>query len=169
MAAPLTPYQRLVACDATLPRPLTLGYSLRVYKFRLNLALTVVVGGAIADIVLTRWSAMRSPLGGIGLSLVVPGFILWTVARFQLGNSFTASAQAIQLVHRGLYSRIRNPIYVFGSCVIAGLILFLGRPPALLVFVILIPVQIWRAAKEAEVLEAKFGDAYRAWRAATWF
>jgi len=97
------------------------------------------------------------------------GFVLWTVAPFQLGKSLTVTAQAKQLVTRGLYSKLRNPIYVFGSCVIAGLILLLGRPVWLLVFVGLIPLQIWRGRKEAQVLEAKFGEEYRKYRAATWF
>ena len=89
-----------------MPKRRTLVYSLRVNKFGLNLAMALVVGGAVAEIVTPRLSAMKSPLGGIGLSLLLPGFILWTIARFQL---------------------------------------------------------------EAQVLEARFGDAYRAYRASTWF
>ena len=138
-------------------------------QFRVNLAVTLVTGGALGVIVASRLSAARSPLGAIGLFLLLPGFIFWSIARFQLGSSFTVSPQAIQLVNRGLYSKIRNPIYVFGACVLAGLILFLGRPLGLLVFVIIIPLQIWRVRKEAQVLEARFGDTYRAYRASTWF
>ena len=138
-------------------------------KFRVNLALTLLVGGAIAVMVEKRLSTPESPLEVIGLFLLSAGFIFWTIARFQLGRSFTVSPQAIELVDRGLYARMRNPIYVFGSCVIAGFILFVGHPVWLLVFVIIIPLQIWRAGKEAQVLEARFGDAYRAYRASTWF
>jgi protein-S-isoprenylcysteine O-methyltransferase Ste14 len=105
----------------------------------------------------------------LGASLLVMGFILWTTARFQLGKSLTVTAQAKTLVTHGLYSRIRNPIYVFGSCVIAGLILVLGRPIWLLVFLGIIPLQIWRVKKEASVLEATFGEEYRSYRAGTWF
>jgi len=159
----------LTRAMASCPDLLFLVYSLGVNKFRVNLALTLVVGGTIGVMVVTRLSAIRTPLGAIGLLLLLPGFILWTLARFQLGSSFTASPQAIRLVHRGLYSRIRNPVYVFGSSVIAGLILFLGRPLGLLVFAIILPLQIWRAGKEAQVLEAKFGEEYRAYRASTWF
>lgn len=155
--------------NGILPKRRTLVYSRRVNKFAVNLASTLLVGGVLAEIVATRVSAIRSPLGGIGLFLLLPGFILWALARFQLGSSFTVSAQATQLVDRGLYSRIRNPVYVFGSCVLAGLILFVGHPLWLLVFVIIIPLQIWRVGKEAQVLEAKFGDRYRAYRASTWF
>ncbi len=101
--------------------------------------------------------------------LLLSGFVLWTIARFQLGASFAVKAEARHLVTRGLYSKIRNPIYVFGSCVIAGGILVFGKPIWLLVFVLLIPLQLRRAKKESAVLEAAFGDAYRKYRADTWF
>lgn len=104
-----------------------------------------------------------------GLVLLAVGFVLWTVARFQLGASFAVTAQARQLVSHGIYSKIRNPIYVFGSCVIAGFFLLIGHPKWLLIFVIIIPMQIWRARKEAAVLEEKFGEQYRLYRASTWF
>lgn len=104
-----------------------------------------------------------------GVILLAIGFPLWTVARFQLGASFAVTAQARQLVTHGIYSKIRSPIYVFGSCVIAGVFLLIGHPKYLLIFVVVIPMQIWRARKEADVLEAKFGDEYRTYRASTWF
>jgi hypothetical protein len=68
-----------------------------------------------------------------------------------------------------LYSKIRNPIYVFGSIAIAGILLFLGRPYLLLIFVVLIPLQWFRMGNETRVLEAEFGDEYRSYRRATWF
>ena len=104
-----------------------------------------------------------------GLCLLVGGFVLWTIAHFQLGSSFSVTAQARHLVTNGLYSKLRNPIYVFGSCVIAGVILLAGRPIYLLIFVVVVPLQLWRAQKEACVLEEKFGDEYRRYRAGTWF
>jgi protein-S-isoprenylcysteine O-methyltransferase Ste14 len=104
-----------------------------------------------------------------GLCLLMGGFILWTVARFQLGASFAVKAEARQLVTRGLYSKIRNPIYVFGSMVLAGGILLSGKPVWLLIFLLVIPLQIWRTGKESAVLEAAFGEAYRKYRAGTWF
>jgi protein-S-isoprenylcysteine O-methyltransferase Ste14 len=105
----------------------------------------------------------------VGACLLSLGFILWTVARFQLGSSFAVTAQARHLVTHGLYSKIRNPIYVFGSCVIAGVILMVGRPIFLLIFALIVPLQIWRGRKEASVLAEKFGEEYRRYRAGTWF
>ncbi|HXZ39320.1 MAG TPA: isoprenylcysteine carboxylmethyltransferase family protein [Terriglobales bacterium] len=134
-----------------------------------NILLTLVAGGAAAYAGWQLAPAIWTPLQVLGLCLAVAGFILWAIARFQLGSSFTIRAQAKQLVTRGVYSKIRNPIYVFGSVFIAGYILLLGRPVWLLIFVGLIPLQIRRARKEAQVLEAKFGEEYRAYSAQTWF
>ena len=134
-----------------------------------NVLLTLVVGAALG---ITLWKHSPADWGAmqvIGACLLVAGFTLWTAARFQLGKSLKVTAQARRLVTHGLYSKIRNPIYVFGSWLVAGLILVLGRPVWLLVFLIVIPLQIWRARKEASVLEAKFGKEYRIYRAGTWF
>jgi protein-S-isoprenylcysteine O-methyltransferase Ste14 len=134
-----------------------------------NILLTLVVGTVLSLLVWRFPPPAWTPLPIAGLCLLVLSFVLWTVARFQLGRSLAVTAQAKQLVTRGLYSRIRNPIYVFLSCTIAGIILALARPLWLLIFVLVIPLQIWRARVEARVLEAKFGEEYRKYRASTWF
>ena len=134
-----------------------------------HIVLTLVVGGVICELIWQRppveWTVVRM----IGICLIIGGFVLWTVARFQLGASFAVTAQARQLVTRGIYSKIRNPIYVFGSCVVAGVVLVFLRPIGLLIFAVIIPLQIWRAGKESAVLEAAFGEEYRKYRAGTWF
>src|SRR5215469_6577925 len=134
-----------------------------------HIALTLMVATAIAIATWQYRPAVWTPMAVVGLCLGVAGFILWSIARFQLGSSFAVTARARHLVTHGLYSRLRNPIYVFGSFVIAGGILFVQRPVLLLIFVVLIPLQVWRAGKEAKVLEEKFGDEYRKYRAQTWF
>ena len=111
------------------------------------------------------WSPMRIS----GLVLMVPALALLTLARFQLGNSFSVSPQAKKLVTHGIYSRIRNPIYVFGAFVVAGLFLFLERPLLLLLIVPVLILQITRARAESRVLEERFGDEYRRYKASTWF
>ena len=134
-----------------------------------HVVLTLIVGVGMVLVIRQRSPAMWGTMQYVGVALLGLGFILWTIARFQLGASFTVSAQARQLVTHGLYSKIRNPIYVFGSCVIAGMILVLGHPIWLLIFLIIIPLQISRAGKESSVLEAKFGEDYRRYKADTWF
>ena len=134
-----------------------------------NIVLTLMVA---AGITLATWQyrpTVWTPMPIVGACLGVIGFVLWSIARFQLGSSFAVTAQARHLVTQGLYSKFRNPIYLFGSFVIAGGILFAQRPVFLLIFLVLIPLQVWRAGKESNVLEEKFGDEYRRYRAQTWF
>jgi protein-S-isoprenylcysteine O-methyltransferase Ste14 len=133
-----------------------------------NIVLTLVVAAAAVYLGWEKAPAAWTPLRILGLCLATVAFVLWSAARFHLGNSLTVSAQARQLVTRGLYAKIRNPIYVFGSLFIAGYILLLGRPRWLLIFLVIIPLQIWRTRKEAQVLEARFGEQYRTYRARTW-
>ena len=111
------------------------------------------------------WTLTR----GVGLVLAVPSFILWMVARIQLGKSFAVRARAKELVTHGLYSKIRNPIYLFGTAFMAGFFLLIDKPAWLLLPVVVVPMQVIRARKEAKVLEEKFGDTYRDYRSKTWF
>ncbi len=105
-----------------------------------------------------------------GLILATLAFALWATARVQIGGSFSVQAQAKVLITHGLYSRIRNPIYVFGTVWIAGLVLAIGKPFwLLLIMPVLIPLQVVRARTEARVLEEKFGAEYREYRGKTWF
>lgn len=105
----------------------------------------------------------------LGLAIAAPALVLLFVARFQLGGSFSVTPQARQLVTRGLYSKIRNPIYFFGEIMIAGFFIALHRPALVLVLAVLTPIQIMRARKESGVLEEKFGDEYRQYKQRTWF
>jgi protein-S-isoprenylcysteine O-methyltransferase Ste14 len=111
---------------------------------------------------LTRW---------IGLAISLLGLAGVVVGRHTLGRSFSVAPKATELVTTGIYSRIRNPIYVSGVIFILGLIVMVRGHVFWLVpvIVILIPMQIIRARREARVLEAKFGDAYRQYRDRTWF
>ncbi len=104
-----------------------------------------------------------------GTALTLVGMTGIAVARYQLGRSFAIRAEARQLVTHGVYSKIRNPIYVFGSVLVAGLVLVLHRPGLWLLVVFIIIMQTLRAHREAQVLEAAFGDAYREYRRKTWF
>jgi protein-S-isoprenylcysteine O-methyltransferase Ste14 len=105
----------------------------------------------------------------IGTALMLVGIVGIATARFQLGKSFSLTAKAHQLVTHGIYSKIRNPIYVSGAVMLAGFVLALHRPMLWLVFLALIVMQTLRAHREAKVLEAAFGDAYREYRRKTWF
>jgi protein-S-isoprenylcysteine O-methyltransferase Ste14 len=117
-----------------------------------------------------RFAALPwTPLRIAGLVLLIVGLAALTIARFQLGNSFSVTAQAKKLVTHGFYSRIRNPIYFFGTFVFAGLFLYIQQPYLLLLLVPVLILQITRARAEARVLEQHFGDDYRRYKSSTWF
>jgi protein-S-isoprenylcysteine O-methyltransferase Ste14 len=111
------------------------------------------------------WDLQRS----IGTALMILGIAGILTARFQLGKSFAIGAKARELVTQGIYSKIRNPIYVSGAVLLAGFVLVIHRPILWLVLLALIIMQTLRARREAKVLEAAFGDAYRDYRRKTWF
>jgi protein-S-isoprenylcysteine O-methyltransferase Ste14 len=113
----------------------------------------------------SAWDLQRA----VGAVLVVVGIGGIAAARFQLGKSFAIRAEARQLVTRGVYARIRNPIYVFGVVLLAGLVLIVHRPILWLFLLAIVAMQRLRARREAKVLEAAFGDAYREYRRKTWF
>jgi protein-S-isoprenylcysteine O-methyltransferase Ste14 len=104
-----------------------------------------------------------------GLCIAVPAAVLLFTARWQLGKSFSVTPQARELVTWGIYSKIRNPIYVFSALLLLGVLIALQYRYALLLLLVLIPIQIARAHQEAKVLEAKFGDEYKNYRKGTWF
>ena len=105
----------------------------------------------------------------IGLFLGLLGLAGVILARYALGRSFSVTAKATALVTHGIYSRIRNPIYVSGIVFVTGAFLMLRRPVLWIGLLAIIPMQIIRARREARLLEATFGDAYRDYRSRTWF
>jgi len=104
-----------------------------------------------------------------GICLMISGLALWLVAQFQLGDSFSVQPKARHLVTHGIYSRIRNPIYVFSTILLVGAVLFTERFGMLVIVLAVAVMQVLRTRAEAKVLEEKFGDEYREYRRKTWF
>ena len=124
---------------------------------------------------MTVWLAMHvgmvtwTPVKMVGGVMAAVGVALLMAARVQLGASFSVRAKAKKLVTTGVYSRIRNPIYVFGELFILGLSIVLGNWLLLLVGVALVPMQVARARREEQVLREAFGEEYVRYKAGTWF
>jgi protein-S-isoprenylcysteine O-methyltransferase Ste14 len=136
---------------------------------KLNLATQAVVVVALAIIVGCYWGLPWTPLRIAGLAIAIPSFLLFALARVQLGRAFSVQAKATTLVTTGLYSRIRTPIYFFSAPMIAGVFLWANHPWWLLIFVVVIPLQVVRSRKEEQVLTEKFGTAYLEYKLRTWF
>ena len=132
------------------------------------ITLAVILGGVVGLVLhayLVDWDAVKvagAVVAGVALVLLV-------VARLQLGGSFAVKAKAKKLVTTGLYSRIRNPIYVFGAMLLVGMSVVLGNWLLLGLVVVLMPLQAYRARKEEAVLAAAFGEEYVRYKAGTWF
>ena len=139
-------------------------------RVKLNIgSLVLAVLLAVFLFVRYAWAQPWTPWRIVGLAIAGPALLLFMLARIQLGRAFSVQARASTLVTTGIYARIRNPIYVFGGLMIAGVIIWAQRPWWLLIFVLLIPLQLHRVRKEEQVLEAKFGDAYLEYKRKTWF
>jgi protein-S-isoprenylcysteine O-methyltransferase Ste14 len=104
-----------------------------------------------------------------GILIAAAGFVLWMLARFQLGKSFSIGARARALVTTGLYSKIRHPIYFFAGFAFAGMFIAWGKLFPLIGFLVVYSSQILRVLKEEKILEDAFGEEYRRYRATTWF
>jgi protein-S-isoprenylcysteine O-methyltransferase Ste14 len=63
----------------------------------------------------------------VGLLLGLIGLTGVILSRYTLGRSFSITPKATTLVTNGVYSRIRNPIYIFGMVFLVGLILMIHR------------------------------------------
>ena len=111
------------------------------------------------------WTVLRI----CGAVVAVSGYILVTIARVQLGDSFTVQPEARELVTHGFYRRIRNPMYVFVDIMFLGLIFVFQTYWFLVALATMVIVQTMQSRREAKVLHAKFGQAYAYYRAGTWF
>ena len=104
-----------------------------------------------------------------GVMLALVSASLTQLARTQLGNSFSVTPKAKDLVTHGLYSRLQHPMYLFVDLSICGIALAVHQWYVLLLFVILLPLQIRNSYKEHRLLYEKFGERFETYRRATWF
>jgi protein-S-isoprenylcysteine O-methyltransferase Ste14 len=75
------------------------------------------------------------------------------------------SKPAIVLVTEGIFRWSRNPIYVGGSIMVAGIALAFALDWVMLLFVASLPLlHFGIIAREERYLEKRFGDAYRQYK-----
>ena len=125
-------------------------------------------GLLLSCVIFVRGPGPHGPLRWIGFFLALAGVTGVMVARWTLGKSFSVTPQARQLVTHGIYSKVRNPIYVFSAVLFTGVLLMIQQKYGWVLLVVLVLVQTIRARQESRVLEAKFGDEYREYRKRTW-
>jgi protein-S-isoprenylcysteine O-methyltransferase Ste14 len=111
----------------------------------------------------------HNTLWSVALCLSAGCLVLWFIARWQLGEAFSVGAEARKLVRRGLYSKIRHPIYVFGTLAFLFIVLALQGWLALIIWLVVILIQVRRVKSEELVLAETFGEEYAIYRSGTWF
>lgn len=137
------------------------------------LALAVVVIGLALDwlapaYVLTLLLSLQDRIV-IGVLLIVVGLGLAISA---LGTFKSARTHAepwkpsTALVTEGIFKWLRNPMYVGGISILAGLSILLASDWMLVMTIVFVPViHFGVVLREERYLEAKFGDAYRQYKA----
>ena len=87
-----------------------------------------LVGTVVLIVLICSLRVERNVAWWTGLILAVTSGGVLLTARYQLGDSFSVSPQARRLVTHGVYSRIRNPLYVFSTLMILGLVIAYQQP-----------------------------------------
>jgi len=131
--------------------------------------LLFMFGVVVLLLLLFTWGSPWSLQRCVGTVLAIVGVSGVALARYQLGASFSVSAKARHLVTTGIYSKIRNPIYVCSLMTLTGVALVLQQPAFWIFLAAVAVLQTVRARQEAKVLEAAFGEQYREYRRKTWF
>jgi protein-S-isoprenylcysteine O-methyltransferase Ste14 len=106
-------------------------------------------------------------IGLIGtiITLLGIGFAIW--ARIYLGKNWS-SMPAIkvdhELIRSGPYNLVRHPIYAGVLFGLAGTVIIIGEPLALVGLFLVLLAFLWKIRMEEKYLQAEFGDAYAAYK-----
>jgi protein-S-isoprenylcysteine O-methyltransferase Ste14 len=105
----------------------------------------------------------------LGILLIAGGLALLVPARFTFksaGTNVEPWKPSLLLVTDGVFGRMRNPMYVGGILVLAGLSIALASDWMLVLTVAAaVILHFGVVRREERYLEAKFGDAYRQYKA----
>ena len=110
-----------------------------------------------------------------GLSIGLSGLLLWMLSMAHLGDSLKvlpnqSDSQRDVLVMKGVYKYLRHPLYVGITLTLFGLFLACGSTLGMIyLFVIVVPLNLFRANLEEKALSEQFGESYRAYRDKTFF
>ena len=130
----------------------------------LGLALDWLLPAYVLTVLLSFWErvVIAVILIGAGAALAIPALRGFRSA----GTHVEPWKASTVLVTGGIFGRLRNPMYVGLTLLLAGLSIFLASDWMLVMTIVFMPVIHFGVVKREErYLEAKFGDAYRAYKA----
>ena len=129
---------------------------------------TVVIW--VSSLLVTAWDFIYlqgatyrfGPLSVLGLILFLIGQIIRRMGKKALGKQYSYGLKPPEiLVKRGLYKRVRHPIYLAMLLYTAGIPLFFSSLYGFLVTLGFIPFTLYRIRIEEKMLIDTFGDEYR--------
>jgi len=68
-----------------------------------------------------------------------------------------------------MYSRIRNPIYIFSLLAFAGVLVSLDKPRLFIILLLFVCIEMIRGNSEKKILHETFGEEYKEYRRKTRF
>jgi protein-S-isoprenylcysteine O-methyltransferase Ste14 len=99
---------------------------------------------------------------GLGLGMVIVADRTFK----HIGTNVRPTQPALALATTGIFSRVRNPMYVGGSLALLGIALGFSLDWALLLWLASLPLLHYGIVlREERYLERKFGDDYRRYKA----
>ena len=101
---------------------------------------------------------------GVTLTFLGVAFAIW--ARLALGSNWSAKVtikRDHELIVRGPYRIVRNPIYTGMFLALAGTAAGLGQVRHFLPLPIMTALWTWKTMQEQQLLREQFGDAYAAY------
>jgi len=102
------------------------------------------------------------------LLIVLVGITIWLIGKKTLGEFFSTSRYPKGFVTKGIYSKIRHPMYYSGIVIYIGTALFFRSWVGLgLVFFLVIPILYYFIKKEEGFLREKYKDQYLVYREKT--
>jgi len=113
--------------------------------------------------VLQHW-VLRPVAVAAGLAVTAAGFYLRKRSQRDLGEYSWCGLRILDghdIVMRGVYSRVRNPMYIGNFLAWIGVAVALSSAYGVLASLLAIPCFLHRIALEERQLAENFGDAYR--------
>ena len=105
---------------------------------------------------------------GFGLGVGFLGLILWITSLINLGRSLAVLPEADRLITKGIYKYVRHPMYIGITLTLFGLPLACGSTFSMVyLFIIVLPLNVFRIRREEEALTKKFGGTYRVYQKET--
>ena len=118
-----------------------------------------------------HWGYREYLVYGVGLFIVLVGFIVRWASIIQLKKAFTvdvAIGTEQKLKTDGIYKIVRHPSYLGLLLIMGGFSICMNSLISIVVIIILMSLVIlYRIVVEERVLSGAFGDAYKSYQAST--